>query len=536
MFEKILLLAVFIVWIIYFIRKMKIALHMLQQNLYNDDNRYNKWLKSQRYFSSMTFKLECWLLILLVLLNIFNATSWLKSIVTILSLMFFIKNINGEIHRAAAKQKKPLVVTNRVKRLIFTLGLITLIPIVLIILLGKMNSYLLIYLVFISMFTYHMMPLGVILNKGAEKSVYNKFKRQAVKKLNSMPNMKVVGITGSYGKTSNKNILSNILNITYNTIPTPKNFNTPYGLIMTINNHIDKFHEIFIAEMGAYKIGEIQELCDLVHPKYGILTKIGQCHLETFKSQQNIQKGKFELIESLPEDGVGVLNGDDELQVNYKLKNNCKILWYGIENQDVDVYAKNIVTSHKGTTFEVVFKGDKKAYKFETKLLGHNNVYNILSSLTLAYEFKIPVEKLQKAVSRVEPVEHRLELKKMGNINIIDDAYNSNPDGSKMACEVLKSMPGKHIIVTPGMIELGELQDELNEKFGEYIADSCDEVILVGEKQTAAIRKGLDKKKFAKKKIHIIDDVKKAFPLMKELKEGETYVLLENDLPDIFNE
>jgi UDP-N-acetylmuramoyl-tripeptide--D-alanyl-D-alanine ligase len=288
--------------------------------------------------------------------------------------------------------------------------------------------------------------------------------------------------------------------------------------------------------MGAYKKGEIKQLCDFVHPKYGILTKIGTAHLESFGSQENIQTGKFELIESLPSDGVGILNGDDELQLNYKLKNNCKILWIGIENKDVDVRADNIKVSNIGTTFNVIFKGDKKKYEFETKLLGYANVYNVLASIALGYELGITIQELQKAVKRVKPVEHRLELKKYYDINIIDDAYNSNPVGSKMAVEVLGTMPGKRIIVTPGMIELGEEQYSANKEFGRIIAKYCDEVILVGKTQTKPIQDGLEESKFNKKNIHIINDVKEAFTLMQKLKTDETYVLLENDLPDIFNE
>ena len=139
-------------------------------------------------------------------------------------------------------------------------------------------------------------------------------------------------------------------------------------------------------------------------------------------------------------------------------------------------------------------------------------------------------------VKKVKAVEHRLELKKMGSINIIDDAYNSNPVGSKMALDVLKLMNGKKIIVTPGMIEMGSEEYEINKTFGKQIAEVCDEVILVGEKQTKPIYEGLIEKKYSKNKIHVLDDVKLAFPLFNRLAEKETYVLLENDLPDIFNE
>ena len=283
------------------------------------------------------------------------------------------------------------------------------------------------------------------------------------------------------------------------------------------------------------KKGEIKELCDLVNPKYGILTRVGLAHLETFGSEEIIQKTKFELIESLPSDGLGILNGDDEKQLSYKIENDCKIMWIGIDNKKVDCYAKDIELTYKGTKFTAVFK-DGNEYEFETKLLGRNNIYNILAGITLGKELGISITNLQKAVKRVAPIEHRLSMTKYYDINIIDDAYNSNPMGCKMALEVLNMMPGKHIVVTPGMIEVGAKEDEVNKEFGRQIADNTDEVILIGEEKTKPIYEGLIEKKFPKEKIHILNDVMDAFPLMLKLKDKETYVLLENDLPDSFNE
>jgi len=374
------------------------------------------------------------------------------------------------------------------------------------------------------------------LNRPLEKIVGKHFENKAKTKLASMTNMEVIGVTGSYGKTSTKNILYDILSVKYNVFKTTANYNTPFGLMITINEHLDKYNDYFIAEMGACKKGEIKELCDLVHPKYGILTRVGLAHLETFGSEEAIQHTKFELIESLPSDGIGILNGDDELQVSYKLKNNCKIIFIGIDNEDVDVRATNIKLSAKGTSFDCYFKDSKKSLHFETRLLGKANIYNILAGIALGKELGIDDNKLQMGVKRVNSVEHRLEMKKFGNINIIDDAYNSNPVGSKMAVEVLAMMPGKKIIVTPGMIELGDMQYELNKKFGTYIADACDEVILIGKEQTKPIYDGLIEKKYNEKNIHILNDVKLAFPLVEKLQGKDTYVLLENDLPDIFNE
>lgn len=514
-----------IIWLFYLYFRTKKSLHMLQQNLYDDDHRYLKWIKKN--FDKIMLGAEILQLFLVFFILFIKKSNYILILFGIIYFLLFIRSF-GISHKEVVK--KPLVVTARIKRLLCT---ITLIYLIVIYFSYKLNINVYLILTILAYFQYFIALLAVKINKPVEKCVFLKFKHMALKKLNSMNNLKVVGITGSYGKTSSKNILNEILNVKYNSITTPKNLNTPYGLIITINNHLDKFDNVFIAEMGAYKIGEIKELCDLVKPKYGILTRIGKAHMELFGSQENIQKGKFELIESLPSDGVAVLNSDDPLQVNYNLKNKVKVLWIGIDN-DADFKASNINVSNIGTTFDLIIKGDKNKYKFETKLLGYANIYNILAAIALGYEFGININQLQSAVKSVKPIEHRLELKKNGDIYYIDDAYNSNPVGSKMALDVLNLMPGKKIIVTPGMIELGSIEDEENTIFGENIADVCDEVILIGDKQTKAIQKGLKNKKYDEKHIYILEDVIDAFDLIKKLKGKDTYVLLENDLPDVF--
>lgn len=516
--------------LIYVYLKSKKSFHMLQQNWYNDGNRYVKWIFQHFKDNFITLELLFILFVALMFIEDKLAMIIVISFYTLASLI----NLNKSKRE---QTKKPLVFTKRVKRLLVTTLILYLIPMIIMsIFYDKKILY--VYYLIIGFMVYInnlVVLVANTINIPIEKMINNGFKRKAIKKLNSMSNMKVIGITGSYGKTSSKNILNDILNVKYNAFPTPKNFNTPVGLIITINNYLDKFNDLFIAEMGAFKRGEIKELCDLVHPTYGILTTIGTAHLDSFGSRENIQKGKFELIESLPSDGIGILNADDSYQVSYELKNNCKIVWVGIDN-NADVKATNIKLSHTGTTFDVTFKGDKNKYKFETRLLGKANVYNILASIALGHELGIEIPKLIIGVKRVNSIEHRLELKKMGNINIIDDAYNSNPVGSSMALDVLSMMPGKKIIVTPGMIEMGDEEYNLNKSFGEHIASVCDEVILVGKNQTKPIYDGLKSKKYKEENIHIIDDVKIAFPMMQQLRDGETYVLLENDLPDIFNE
>ncbi len=513
----------------YIYLKSKKSLHMLQQNWYNDGNRYLKWIGNNK---NKVFK-NLDLLFLLFIIGLFIN----KLLLMILFVIFYcIISLIYLKNKSKEKEIKPLVFTKRVKRLVVTTYLIYILLIVIDILTFNENNIVYYYLVFglFIYLNYYVVFLANIINKPIEKMINNKFKRKAIKKLNSMNNMKVIGITGSYGKTSSKNILNDILNVKYNSFATPKNFNTPLGIIITINNYLDKFNDLFIAEMGAFKRGEIKELCDLVHPTYGILTKIGVAHLESFGSQENIQKGKFELIESLPSNGIGVLNFDDPLQVQYKLKNNCKIVTIGIENKDVDVRATDIKLSNTGTTFNVIFKGDKTKYKFETKLLGRANVYNILAGIALGYNLNINIDQLIIGVKKVKPVEHRLELKKMGNINIIDDAYNANPDGAKMALDVLENMPGKKIVISSGMIELGTKEYELNFELGKYMSTKVDKVILLGKEITKPIYDGLKDSKFKDENIVILKDINEAINLIKNETE-DTYVLIQSDLPDIFN-
>lgn len=518
----------------------KNSLHMLQQNLYNENNRYLKWVgkNSKIFFNFQIISLIVILISAFVLVGMDNAIT----IATIVIIILYLVEISRIYQfQKNDQQKKPLVVTKRVQRLIFTTVILHLIPIIFLVIYRDNMEFTLLMVLIFAIMAYankYIVFLACCINHPYERGVYYHFLHQAKSKLKSMPDLKVIGVTGSYGKTSSKNILADILNVKYNTLPTPRSLNTPNGLMITINNHMDKFTEIFIAEMGAYVRGEIKGLCDFVKPKYGILTRIGTAHLESFGSEENIQKGKFELIESLPSDGIGVLNGDDEKQVNYELKNDVKILWIGIDNKEVDVRASDIKCNNKGTTFKVIFKGDKKKYDFQTKLLGKHNVYNILAGLALGREFGISISELQQAVKGVNATEHRLELKKLNGFFMIDDAYNSNPVGAKNAVEVLGMMPGKKVVVTPGMIELGAKEDEYNKEFGRQIASVADYTVLIGENHTRPIYEGLIDNGFDKDKIIVYNDVREAYKYIATLtgKKEEVYALFENDLPDTYNE
>ncbi len=510
------------------------ALHMLQQNRYNRGYRYIRWILKN--FNDNFLNLNLLFLIFILFYftdNLINYISYIHIIIYLFLIYVFLNT------RKKDNIKIPLKYTARIKRLITTNSLFHIL-IILVICLNFNEDHIVSYyllLGIIGYLNYFVIILINFINRPVEKLVGIYFRTKAVTKLNSMSNMEVIGITGSYGKTSSKNILYDILNSKYNAFKTPANFNTPYGLMITINEHLDKFNDFFIAEMGACKKGEIKELCDLVHPKYGIITSIGLAHLETFGSEETIQRTKFELIESLPSDGIGVLNGDDPKQTSYNIKNDCEILWIGIDNKKCDAVAKDIELTYKGTKFKVKFKDKDNEYDFETKLLGKANIYNLLAAILLGKKLGISIKDLQKAVKEVEPVEHRLQMKKYFDINLIDDAYNANPNGCKMAIEVLGKMPGKKVIITSGMIELGEKEYSENKKLGSLIKENkIDEVILVGKNQTKPIQDGLKESDYNNKNIHITNDIMDAFEILKKIDDGNTYCLVQSDLPDTYNE
>ena len=520
----------FIFYSFYFILKTNKSLQMLQQNRYNRGNKYLKWLKS--YFKKNFITIELFFLLLPVFafLNVFGR-------LILINIFYCICFIHIYLKQKKETTKIPLKFTGRIKRLYTTTILLYLLACG-IGFLFKDSIWVYFFLAMLLYFNNLVVVLANILNAPIEHSINNHFKNKAIQKLKNFSHLQVIGITGSYGKTSSKNILHDVLNVKYNAFATPKNYNTPTGLMITINEYLDKFNDYFIAEMGACKNNEIQELCDFVHPKYGILTKIGVAHLETFGSQENIIKTKFELIESLPKDGIGILNADDPLQVNYNLKNKVRIIWIGIENiAQSTIYADNIHLSKEGTTFDCHFKAENdKVLTFTTKLLGKANIYNILAAIALGRALGLNDEELLLGVKKVKPVEHRLQLKKYHDMYLIDDAYNANPEGCKMALDVLNLMKGKKIVITSGMIELGEKSDELNHALGEKIAEVADKVLLIGEQQTKSIQNGLKQQNFKEKNIVIFNHIKDAFVYLEKNHEKDAYILLQSDLPDTFNE
>lgn len=428
------------------------------------------------------------------------------------------------------KAKKPLVYTPRVKRMLATTTVITVIPLALVHVLTKNTTSVIVTQSIYAVLSPIMVLIANFINKPIEKHINNGYINDAKRILASCPDLKIIGITGSYGKTSVKYYLNTLLQAKYNVLMTPESYNTPMGVVKTIRGSLKSTDEIFICEMGARWVGDIKELCDIVHPQHGVITSIGPQHLESFGSLDNVKKTKFELADSLPDGGYLFLNGDDE---NIKAHgSNRPCIRYTVEG-DGDYNATDISVSSKGTSFTVTSPNGERE-SFSTRIIGRHNVLNIVGAIAVANTFGVPMKALKGQVRKLEGVPHRLELTVRNGVTLIDDAYNSNPSGSKAALDALELFDGYKIAVTPGMVELGEKQEELNREFGKHMAKVCDYVVLVGQKQAVPMLAGLRDEGYDENKIFVADTVQEAFKHVYALNSNgkDKIILIENDLPD----
>lgn len=454
--------------------------------------------------------------------------------VYLLLIVSFAKKIRVE------KAKKPLVYTSRVKRLFVFIAFVYVIFGAALLLLDRL-ALSFSPAVYVTFFLY--MPMGCLgvlcanmLASPVEKSVQRWYFNDAKKKLAQRDDLIRIGITGSYGKTSCKFILGTILSEKYNVLVPPSSFNTPMGLTRVVRDQMKPAHEVFIAEMGARHQGDIKELCELVHPTYGLITSVGPQHLETFGNIETIAKTKYELIESLPEYGSAFFPGDNDIcRQLYENTVIDKKLFSIDYNGDSDVRAENIKSGSFGSRFELVINGERVVC--ETKLLGKHNISNIIGCAAVAHKLGLSASQIRLGIRKIQPVEHRLQMLPTANgITVIDDAFNANPSGVRAAMEVLKGFSGRKVVVTPGMVELGDSEDAENRAFGRVMATVANVVMLIGPKHTRPIYEGLLEGGFAEENIQVyrsLDDAAKV--LWTQVNPGDV-VIFENDLPDNYNE
>ncbi len=512
-------LLVFFCVLVYFFIKTKYALQAFQQSAYNN-GRYLRYIKENYKYSLGVNEL---LPILLLFINVSFLNVGFLLIKYLLVFFFLYYNLKFfNLSKKNYTQKIKLNITARVKRLICSL-------IILMFVFFFLFGFSLMNLLLLNYFIYFLIMLANLLNTPIEKFIRRGFKKKAMKKLESFSNLTVIGITGSYGKTSIKNIINDVLEDYQITLPTPSSFNTPMGLSITINNDLNKMHENFIAEMGAYYKGEIKELALMVKPKIAVVSSIGPQHLETFKSIENIQKTKMELVEYVDKDGVAILNYDNKYIREYDIKNPVKTLFYSLEKKDVDLFADNIIYLEDGMSFDIYFKNKK--YTLKTKLLGKHNIYNILAAILVADYNGIDIDDIIKSISKLSKIEHRLELKKISKeLTIIDDSFNGNIEGLKEGVNILSKYNNTRVLITPGLIDGGEENYALNLEYAKSIKD-IDHVIFIGNYNKKALNEGINKCIDIQNFDNFIDGYDYAINNIK----GSKTILIANDLPDKYN-
>lgn len=372
-----------------------------------------------------------------------------------------------------------------------------------------------------------------------ERVVNQRFYGQAATRMRRYPG-EVIGITGSYGKTTTKFIAAALLQGRYSVFKTPDGVNTTMGIVRIVREALRDDHRFFVVEVAAYGPGEIREVCEILRPRMGILTAVGIQHLERFGTPERIAEAKYELIASLPPDGPAIVNADDPncLRLAERARREGRrVLLYGIgeDARALSVRGKDVKLSSKGSAFRV--ETEQGAAMFETRLLGSWNIGNILGATAAALECGVPLKEIADGVRGLTPAPKRLEIREEGGVIKLIDVANANPRGAQMALEVLSQFEGgSKILITPGLVELGQIEAEENRRLGRAAAAVCDYVVLVGPRQTQPLREGLREAGFAGSRVltaRHADDV--ADCLNAIVCEGDV-LLYENRLPDTYLE
>lgn len=494
--------------------------HMFQQNSYKP-REYREWMQVHGNVGRLLGK-SLYAVISLPLVLVGNLGCLIGAIV--MNMMTILVN-------KPRQAKKPLVYTMRVRRMLVTTAVLYMIGMLVSLTAGeyrlRVGECILLVLFLLQPF---LILLVNWINRPVEQAIDRHYVSDAARILREMPALTVIGVTGSYGKTSVKYFLNTLLSSKFNVLQTPGNYNTTLGVVRTIREQMKPFHEIFICEMGAREVGDIKEICDLVHPDYGIITSIGPQHLQSFHTVENIIGTKFELADAVPAEGKVFLNYDNSYIRGHKIDKN--VVSYGTTGAAIDYRAYDITVSPNGSAFKMKDEQGEE-FEFHTRLVGNHNVQNIAGAIAVAHTLGIPMEKLRYPVKQLESVPHRLQLSRQGGRILLDDSYNSNKNGFMAALDTLAMFKELRILMTPGMVELGEKQYSENKEVGVYAADKCDYAVLVGREQTKPIQDGLLEAGFARSRMIVVDTLQEAFQMVNAIPdEKQKVVLIENDLPD----
>ncbi len=452
---------------------------------------------------------------------------------SILFLIYFAESLAFIVSIALKKTKKPV---RTAKTVLLTLLLFALLVLFafwvnnpLYILLFDILTPLIVSLVVLSF-----QPLAVLirnntLNKAAEK----------IKNIKSAGNLKVIAITGSYGKTSTKEFLSTILSKKYKVLKTKEHQNSEIGVAKCILDDLKPSHQIFIAEVGAYNKGKVKEVCNILKPEIGVVTGVNEQHLALFGSLDNLlsAEGGRELAKMLPKDGVLVLNGDNKYCLDLYKKTGPegypekKVYSTTGKKVNSDIWTDQLSVHEDFISFLAVDKS-KKIVHFRVNVLGGQNIQNILAAILVAKELDMNLEEIAEACKNIKQEQAGMTLKKgKHGINIIDSSYSSNPDGVYADIDYLNVFLQKKVIVMPSLIELGEKSKEVHEKIGRKIAEICDLAIITSRDRFKDIKNGFLGEGGDAKNILLCDNPQDIYSIITLFCKKGDVVLLEGRVP-----
>ena len=359
-----------------------------------------------------------------------------------------------------------------------------------------------------------------------------RYVKKARRKLSQeYPNIITIGITGSYGKTSVKAMLSAILSEKFRVCSTPFSYNTPLGLSKTILDNMNGEYDVFVAEMGAKYVGDIKYLCDMVRPNIGLITGIGNQHLATFGTQENLIATKSEIFSNMADGGRAYVNTDSKLAQELYEKITIEKVQTSLSVKDNKYFVSNLSVGSKGSEFDLSLDGN--IVHCSTILLGEHNISNILLSASVAYDLGVSPEQIKQAVAKLTPPAHRLAIVPSSNsLTIIDDAYNGSVEGAKAGLDVIAKFSGQKIVITPGLVELGKDEFNANFELGRQMAGVATYVIIDGIVNYDAISAGLEFAGFDMKNVLRAGNLSQSVEVLNTIAKPGDVVLFENDLPD----
>lgn len=322
----------------------------------------------------------------------------------------------------------------------------------------------------------------------------NALQRWAIRHMQELPAKKVVGITGSSGKTTTKEMIADVMQAQYSVLRNEGNLNTEIGVPLTLVRALPA-HEWLVLEMGMSSLGEIQLLTEIVRPDIAVITNVGEAHIELLGSRENIAIAKAEILEGMSKQGIAILNGDDALVLSQMDKAPGEIIFFGVgpkPEQDKRLYVTDIKNLGDSLEFVVNWLGQKEQVAFSWP--GEHNVYNIAAALATGLAAGISLKVAIGGLAHYAPAGNRLHLKEIADYTIIDDSYNANPTSMLVALKVLLDYPRatRRVVVLGDMLELGDMAATAHLELGAAVARAgVDEIVTVGKLASGIARGAL---------------------------------------------